>query len=91
VSNNDGTDHGWGSSQFVIGGAVKGGSFVGAAPLPANNGPDDVGRGRLLPSVSVEQYAATLGRWFGISATDLPPVLPRLGNFGTADLGFMQI
>ena len=51
----------------------------------------DVGRGRLLPSVSVEQYAATLGRWFGISATDLPLVLPRLGNFGSADLGFMQV
>jgi uncharacterized protein (DUF1501 family) len=91
VSNNDGTDHGWGSSAFVMGGAVKGGSFVGAAPLPANNGPDDVGQGRLLPSVSVEQYAATLGRWFGISATDLPLVLPRLGNFGAADLGFMTV
>lgn len=91
LSNNDGTDHGWGSSQFVIGGAVKGGGFVGAAPLPANNGPDDVGQGRLLPALSVEQYAATLGRWFGISNTDLPLVLPRLGNFGTSDLGFMAI
>lgn len=91
VSNNDGTDHGWGSSQFVMGGAVKGGGFVGAAPLPANNGPDDVGQGRLLPAVSVEQYAATLGRWFGISATDLPLVLPRLPNFSTPDLGFMAV
>ncbi|HOW68658.1 MAG TPA: DUF1501 domain-containing protein, partial [Verrucomicrobiota bacterium] len=60
-----GTDHADSSVLFIAGGAVKGGSFVGAAPLPANNGPDDVGRGRLLPSVSVEQYAATLGRWFG--------------------------
>jgi uncharacterized protein (DUF1501 family) len=89
VSNDDGTDHGWGSSQFVIGGAVKGGGFVGAAPLPANNGPDDVGQGRLLPSIAVEQYACTLGSWFGISATDLALVLPRLTNFSERDLGFM--
>lgn len=89
VSNDDGTDHGWGSSQFVIGGAVKGGRFVGTAPLPANKGPDDVGQGRLLPSTSVEQYAATLGRWFGISDTNLALVLPRLSNFSERNLGFM--
>ena len=89
VSNNDGSDHGWGASHFVLGGAVQGGRFVGPAPLPANNGPDDVGQGRLLPALAVEQYAGTLARWFGVSASDLPLVLPRLRNFSEQDLGFM--
>ena len=89
VSNNDGSDHGWGAAQFVLGGAVQGGRFVGPAPLPANNGPDDVGQGRLLPALAVEQYAGTLARWFGVSASDLPLVLPRLSQFSEKDLGFM--
>ena len=91
VSNNDGSDHGWGSAQLVLGGAVQGGRLYGAAPVPAHNGPDDVGQGRLLPAVAVEQYAATMARWFGVPAGGLPLVLPRLGNFGSADLGFMQV
>ena len=68
---------------------MQGGRFVGPAPLPANNGPDDVGQGRLLPALAVEQYAGTLARWFGVSASDLPLVLPRLRNFSEQDLGFM--
>lgn len=90
VSNDDGSDHGWGSSQFVMGGAVKGGRFVGPAAVLANDGPDDVGQGRLLPALAVEQYAATLARWFGVSASDLPMVLPHIGRFSDQDLGFMM-
>ena len=78
---NDGSDHGWGSMHFMLGGAVKGGRFYGQAPLVANNGDDDVGQGRLLPSTSVDQYAATLGKWFGVSDTDLLEVLPNLKNW----------
>ena len=89
VSNTDGSDHGWGGMQFVLGGAVLGKSYVGTAPVLANNGPDDVGQGRLLPAFAVEQYAATLARWFGVSATDQASVLPNLVNFTTRDLGFM--
>lgn len=89
VSNNDGSDHGWGSMHFVLGGAVKGQSFVGTPPVIANNGPDDVGQGRLLPSLAVDQYGATLASWFGVSATDLASVLPNLANFGSSNLGFM--
>lgn len=91
VSNNSGSDHGWGAAHWVVGGAVKGARFVGPAPLPANNGPDDVGQGRLLPALAVEQYAATLGRWFGLSPSDLHAVLPNLGNFSEQDLGFMAV
>lgn len=91
VSNNDGSDHGWGSMHFVVGDAVKGQRFVGAAPVIANNGPDDVGQGRLLPSTSVDQYAATLATWFGVSATDLTSVLPNIANYSTRDLGFMAV
>jgi len=53
-------------------------------------GPSDTDtRGRWIPTVSVEQYAATLASWFGVSATDLPLVFPNIGRFGTTDLGFM--
>ena len=81
AGNNDGSDHGWGSMHFALGGAVKGRGYVGAAPAVANNGPDDVGQGRLLPTLSVDQYAATLGGWFGIGDTTLLDVLPNLRNW----------
>lgn len=83
VSNTDGSDHGWGGMQFVLGGSVKGKSFYGKPPVLANNGPNDVGRGRLLPSTAVDQLGATLGRWFGVTDTELATVLPNLRNFGT--------
>jgi uncharacterized protein (DUF1501 family) len=75
----------------MLGGAVNGGRFYGSAPVVANNGPDDVGQGRMLPSTSVDQYAATLGKWFGISDGDLLTVLPNLVNYNasTRNLGFV--
>lgn len=87
--NGDGSDHGWGSHHFVLGGAVNGGRFYGTAPVLANNGPDDVGQGRLLPGISVDQYAATLASWFGVSATDMATVLPSIGNYSNRNLGFV--
>ena len=89
--NNDGSDHGWGSMHFVLGGAVNGKRFYGTPPAVANNGPDDVGQGRLLPSTSVDQYAATLGKWLGASDTDLLSVLPNLANYNPSvrNLGFV--
>ena len=88
---NDGSDHGWGSMHFMLGGAVNGGQYYGTAPVVANNGPDDVGQGRLLPTTSVDQYAATLGKWFGISDADLLTVLPNLANWNASQrtLGFV--
>ncbi|MEO8058604.1 MAG: DUF1501 domain-containing protein [Burkholderiales bacterium] len=88
---NDGSDHGWGSMHFMLGGAVNGGRYYGTPPAVANDGPDDVGQGRLLPSTSVDQYAATLGKWFGISDTELLTLLPNLANWNASqrNLGFV--
>jgi uncharacterized protein (DUF1501 family) len=91
VGNNDGSDHGWGSMHFVMGGAVKGQSLYGTAPVVANNGPDDVGQGRLVPTTSVDQLAATLGKWMGVSDSNLLTMLPSLSNYnaGARTLGFI--
>jgi len=100
TSNGDGSDHGWGSHQFVVGGAVRGQAFYGSAPpVSVGNSSTDandqwhVGQGRLLPGTSVDQYAATLARWFGVEDTELAAILPNLGNFGGSDypqdMGFM--
>ena len=89
VSNSDGSDHGWGSMHFVLGGAVQGAQFYGKPPVIANGGPDDVGQGRLLPALAVDQYAATLAQWIGVSAGDQALVLPHLGHYSQRNLGFM--
>lgn len=88
-TNGDGTDHGWGGHYFVMGGAVNGGKIYGDIP-PAEFGHDhDAGRGRLIPTLSVEQYAAALGRWFGLSESNLNDVMPGLGNFNRNALDAM--
>jgi len=100
TSNGDGSDHGWGSHHFVVGGAVNGKSFYGTPPSVdiGNTAQDHVGQGRLIPSTSVDQYAATLAKWYGVSDSDLYNILPNLHNFGAranrldypTDLGFMK-
>jgi uncharacterized protein (DUF1501 family) len=94
-----GSDHGWGSHHFVMGDAVAGGNFYGNPggnnqifPELIVGGADDVSqydRGRWIPSTSVEQYGATLARWFGVSALDLPAVFPNMANFPAGPLGFL--
>lgn len=90
VENGAGTDHGWGGYMMVMGGNVQGGDIYGsmAAPTPGSNRYTD-SRGRLIPSTSVEQYAATLGRWFGLDEGELSAALPNLANFDSRNLGFM--
>ena len=87
TANNDGSDHGWGSMHFVLGGAVKGQQYYGVNPTLANNGPDDIGQGRLVPTMSVDQYAATLASWFGVSASNLATVVPNINNYTGSTLG----
>ncbi len=89
-SNGDGSDHGWGSHHFVLGGAVAGGRFHGQLPALSINGPDDVGQGRLLPTTAVDQFAATLARWMGVSDGNLSLVVPNIGNYTVRDLGLFN-
>ena len=102
-SNGDGSDHGWGSHHLIVGGAVKGKAFYGTPPpvsIGSGADPQDqwhVGQGRLLPSTSVDQYAATLASWFGVADAEMNDILPNLRHFGAAagrpdypiNLGFM--
>jgi len=88
--NGDGTDHGWAGHHFVAGGSVQGQQIFGNLPSSNPNSTEyTASRGRLIPTVSVEQYAATLGRWFGLDDAELDGALPNLSNFNNRDLGFM--
>ena len=99
TSNGDGTDHGWGSHHLIVGGAVRGKAFYGAPPPVSagdTGGPQDqwhIGQGRLLPTTSVDQFGATLAKWFGVSPAEMPSILPNISNFGgldyPQDLGFL--
>lgn len=86
-SNGDGSDHGWGSHHFVMGGAVQGGRFHGTWPDVTDHdaGADNIGQGRLLPSLSVDHLAARLASWMGVTdAQALRQLAPNLGNFPTS-------
>ena len=97
TSNGDGTDHGWGGHAFVFGGAVSGGQVYGNLPnYSATNNADDTGdqrgmfAGRIIPTISVSQYGATIARWMGVPESDMLSLFPDLANFSERDLGFMQ-
>ena len=101
LSNGDGTDHGWGSHHFVMGGAVIGGDLYGTFPIlglknATNNNfdssPDQLGNGSLLPSTSVDQMGATLATWFGLSTGQIADIFPNLANWDPSkrNLGFLS-
>jgi uncharacterized protein (DUF1501 family) len=88
--NDGGSDHAWGNHQLVIGGAVRGGQTYGTFPNLALGGPDDTDSdGRWIPTTAVDQYAATLAKWFGVPDADIPAVVPNIARFPSRDLGFM--
>ena len=98
-----GSDHAWGNHMFVIGGGITAADFYGGLrpdgsgnyyPTLTFNGPDDAdsgtgARGRWIPTSSVEQYAATLARWYGLPEANMNTVFPKLSNFTSSNLGFM--
>jgi len=83
TANSDGTDHGWGSHHFVVGGAVQGQDMYGTYPVIGVNQVNDMGAGRLIPTTAVDQYSATLARWFGLSDSQVKQVFPNFSNFGS--------
>ncbi len=91
TSNNGGTDHGWGGHQLVMGGDVNGGQVHGTLPNLQPGGEDDTDNsGRIIPTLSVDQYGATLARWMGVEDSDLNAIFPNLHMFSQRDLGFMS-
>ena len=89
-SNAKGSDHAWGGHHFVLGGGVAGGQIYGRMPILQSGGPDDTGsRGSWIPTTSTDEYAATLAKWYGVSTSDIPLVVPNVGRFARPDLGFL--
>lgn len=88
--NGQGTDHAWGGHQLVLGGSVQGQRVYGALPTLALAGPSDTDSlGRWIPTTALDQYGATIAKWFGVPAVDIAQVFPNIGRFATPDLGFM--
>jgi uncharacterized protein (DUF1501 family) len=85
-----GTDHAWGNHHFVIGSGVQGGQFYGQFPeLTLGGQYDATQRGSLIPTTAVDQYGATMARWFGVGAANIPTIFPNIGNFSSANLGIL--
>ncbi len=90
TSNGDGSDHGWGGHQLVVGGAVRANQIVGQMPEIRIDGRSDSGHGRIIPTLAVDQYCATLARWFGLQNNQIDDVFPNISQFSERDLGFMS-
>ncbi len=88
-SNGQGSDHGWGSHHLILGGAVLGGQTYGRFPIQSINGPDDTSTGRWIPTTAVDQYFATLARWFGVDEGNIPTVFPNIDHFPSRYVGFI--
>jgi uncharacterized protein (DUF1501 family) len=88
--NGRGSDHGWGSHHFVMGGAVRGGRVYGTWPDVVLGASDDVGQGRLIPTASVDEYAGELAQWFGVPISELGTVIPHLSRFDRANMSFLS-
>jgi uncharacterized protein (DUF1501 family) len=95
VPNGNGTDHGWGGHTIVMGGAVKGGKIYGPVPelkMDTNGYTSDyiTDNGRVIPTLSTEQYLATITSWFtGYSESQLENIFPNLVNFNEKNIGFI--
>ncbi|MFC5346214.1 DUF1501 domain-containing protein [Brevundimonas staleyi] len=92
-TNGDGTDHAWGGHHLVMGGAVKGGDIYGQFPTIGMDQTGfknpDMTSSYFIPTTSVDQYGATLGRWMGVSETNLDLIFPNLKNMVNRGLNFL--
>ena len=94
TSNGQGSDHAWGGNHMVMGGSVRGRHVYGEYPALYANNPLDTGRGRLIPTISCDEYFAEMALWFGVAPGDLAAVFPNIGRFYNTSsdetpLGFM--
>jgi uncharacterized protein (DUF1501 family) len=90
--NSGGSDHAWGGHHFVVGGSVAGNTFIGGFPdlkLGSQSINDSGSQGRWIPTIALDQYGATLAKWFGASPTDIASIFPNLSRFAVPDLGFL--
>lgn len=88
--NGRGSDHGWGGHHFIVGGAVRGRRIFGTMPTVALDTDLDAGQGRLIPTTSVDQYAASLASWFGVPSSELGTILPNLSRFSPTTLSLFS-
>ena len=86
TSNGSGSDHAWGGNHFIISGSANGGKVYGEYPLLSTGGPYDIGRGRILPTTSVDAYMAELAGWFGVPQSEITTVIPNIANFNFANV-----
>ena len=86
IPNSAGSDHGWGGNQMVMGGPVSGGKVFGSYPQILDGTSTDVGRGRQLPTTSVDEFYASLAYWFGVeNNSEMETVVPNIRNFWAAN------
>jgi uncharacterized protein (DUF1501 family) len=84
TSNGSGSDHAWGGNHFIISGNgnINGGEIYGKYPdLALDNSSTDLGRGRILPTTSVDAYMAELANWYGVPQSEMSTVIPNINNF----------
>ena len=86
TSNGSGSDHAWGGNHFIISGSANGGKIYGEYPILSTGGPLDIGRGRILPTTSVDAYMSELAGWFGVPESEITTVIPNITNFNFANV-----
>lgn len=83
-----GSDHAWGSHQFVVSGALRPNQLLGQYPELVLEGPDDARRdGRWIPTTAIDEYGAALVRWLGVPDADLPYVFPNWSTWNGGGRG----
>lgn len=85
ANSGDGSDHAWAGNYFVMGGSVKGGKIHGQYPADITEaGPYNLGRGRLMPTLSWESILNSVAEWMGVEEElELDYCLPNRMGTGT--------